>query len=108
MTTTSLPPAFIMISAVGGPQMLAQAPIESQGIQPPPVFRRSASERGPRILRSIRPDLLLGLAGFAIGAAAILLVQVADPGPPPPHGDTNVLVQAAMQAASARPASSRG
>jgi len=48
------------------------------------------------MLRVLRPDLLCGLGGFVLGAAALLLTHGAAanaPPPAPPH--TDILAQAA-------------
>lgn len=56
--------------------------------------------------RTLRPDLMLGLTGFTLGAAALLLLTGATPNPPPPHGDTDLLIQAAARSlATAHPIS---
>lgn len=47
------------------------------------------------MLRAFRPDLLCGLGGFVLGAAALLLSHRAAAGaPPPPHAPTDILAAA--------------
>jgi len=55
------------------------------------------------MLRVLRPDLLCGLGGFVLGAAALLLTHgVAASAPPPPPAPTDIL---ALAAAAPTPAS---
>jgi hypothetical protein len=46
------------------------------------------------MLRLFRPDLLCGLGGFALGAAALLLGHGVAASPPPPAQRTDILTQA--------------
>jgi len=46
------------------------------------------------MLRLFRPDLLCGLGGFALGAAALLLGHGATASPPPRAERTDILTQA--------------
>ena len=46
------------------------------------------------MLRILKPDLLCGLGGFAMGAAALLLVHPAPASPPPAR--TDILALAAV------------
>lgn len=56
------------------------------------------------MLRMIRPDLLCGLSGFALGAAALLFVHPSAPRPAPaPRTDILSLVAAAPPSHHARP-----
>jgi hypothetical protein len=50
------------------------------------------------MLRMFRPDLLFGLGGFALGAAALLLMQGVEASPPPPARHSDLLTQAAPTA----------
>lgn len=55
------------------------------------------------MLRVIRPDLLCGLGGFALGAAALLLTHgTAASAPPPPPERTDILSLAATTPSPAR------
>ena len=56
------------------------------------------------MLRLFRPDLLCGLGGFALGAAALLLSHgaAASP-PPPPPARTDILTQAQADPAAPHP-----
>jgi len=45
------------------------------------------------MLRLFRPDLLCGLGGFALGAAALLLSHGAAARPAPPVAQTTILSQ---------------
>jgi len=57
------------------------------------------------MLRVLRPDLLCGLGGFMLGAAALLLTHgAAASAPPPPPVQTDILALAAATPAPARPA----
>ena len=48
------------------------------------------------MLRMLRPDLLCGLGGFVLGAAALLLThEAAASAPPPPHARTDIIAPAA-------------
>jgi hypothetical protein len=58
------------------------------------------------MLRLFRPDLLCGLGGFALGAAALLLTHGAAASPPPPPPSTSILAQAQANPAT-RPADPR-
>jgi hypothetical protein len=52
----------------------------------------------------LRPDLLCGLGGFALGAAALLLTHGAIAGAPPaPPAHTDILAASAPETAAERP-----
>jgi len=56
------------------------------------------------MLRIFRPDLICGLGGFALGAAALLLIHPTAPSPAPaPRTDILALVAAAPPPHHARP-----
>jgi len=55
------------------------------------------------MLRVLRPDLLCGLGGFVLGAAALLLTHgIAASPPPPPSARTDILAMAATMPAPTR------
>jgi hypothetical protein len=57
------------------------------------------------MLRVLRPDLLCGLGGFLLGAAALLLTHGAATSTPPPSPErTDILALAAATPAPARAA----
>jgi hypothetical protein len=101
VNTQIVRPAFIMFAALGTPQLLAQAPAK---VQQTPGARRMAIP----MMRLISSNLVLGVAGFLIGAAGLLLTQGSAASPPPPHGDTNLVAIAAAQATGAGYALARG
>jgi len=78
-------------------------------VSPFPIFLSPAGAAAQRtrkndaMLRRFRPDLLFGLSGFALGAAALLLTHGADANPPHPVAHTDLLTQAAVSATPRSP-----
>ena len=96
MTARFVSPAFIMVAAAGGPQWLPQVPAGPDRTDPGPgsIIRRAGAPggRGP----NFRGDLVLGLVGFALGAASLSFANIAQATPTPPVGETRLLSEAAM------------
>ena len=101
MSSRTSPPTFITVAAFGGPQPPAQALMVAHDSQD--IRNFAPAEVGglcrPRaednaMSRLFRSDLLLGLAGFALGAAGLLAANVAEATPRKPSGETNLVARA--------------
>jgi len=107
MNGRALPTASVFGGAIAAARLAAQVPAS----EPAEAERKTAArigapadavdmprrsaEKGASMLRMLRPDLLCGLGGFALGAAALLLGQGAIAGTAPaPVAHTDILAAA--------------